>query len=94
MQKLLKLGLIAAAIVGITKLVAVKKEWSGLTEPEVRARLDAKLAGRVDDEAKRREISDKLIAGMRDKGLLRETDTAGGNGSAAAVSEGDASSDA
>jgi hypothetical protein len=92
MRTLLKLGLIAGIVAGIAKLIAVKNEWSGLTEPEVRAKLDAKLAGRVEDETKRREIGDKVITGMRDKGLLRETDTAEGNGSVAAAT-GDTSAD-
>jgi hypothetical protein len=93
MRKLLKLGVFAGIVVGITKLIGLKKEWSGLTEPEVRAKIDAKLAGKVDDETKRREVGDKVIEGMRQRGLLRDVDTVAGNGSTAATPAGDASGD-
>lgn len=80
MKKLFKLAALAGIAVGISKIVATKKEWSGLTEAEARAKLDAKLAPKVDDVSKRTEIGDKVIEGMRKKGLLRSTDTADGNG--------------
>jgi hypothetical protein len=93
MRKLLTVGLIAGIAVGITRLVGLKKEWSGLTEPEARAKLDAMLAGKVEDEAKRREFGDKVIEGMRDRGLLRNGDNVSGNGSGAAASTGETTAD-
>lgn len=94
MRKLLKVGLIAGIAVGITKLVGLKKEWSGLTEPEARAKLDGMLAGKVEDEAKRREFADKVIDNMRHRGLLRNGDIVSGNGSGAPASTGETTSDA
>lgn len=75
MKKLLTIAALAGIAFGITKMVTAKKEWSGLTEDEVRAKLDDKLASKVSDESKRTEIGDKVIEGMRKQGMLREDDT-------------------
>ena len=74
MKKLFTLAAIAGIAIGISKMGAAKKEWSGLTEAEVRAKLDAKLAAKVPDASKRAKIGDKVIQGMGKKGMLRETD--------------------
>ncbi len=46
-----------------------ESEWHGLSESEVRAKLDAKLPGKVPAE-KRSAISDKVVAKMRDRGVI------------------------
>ncbi len=86
MKKLFTLAALAGVAIGITKMATAKKEWSGLTEAEVRAKLDAKLAAKVPDQSKRTKIGDKVIEGMRKKGMLREAD--GGTGAAATTGDG------
>lgn len=72
MKKLLKLGIVAAMAAGVVKLVAAQKaEWQGLTEPEVRGKLHAKLGDKM-PAAKVDEIGDKVVDGMRRRGVLGE----------------------
>jgi hypothetical protein len=89
MRKLFKLALFAGVIVGIGKLATTMKEWQGLSEAQVRDRLDTKLAGKVDDPGKRTEIADKVVSKMRERGMLREDApavTGDGNGGVTAAS--------
>ena len=72
MKKLLKLGLLVGGIAFAAKMVSAKKsEWQGLTEPEVRAKLDSRLPEKVPSE-KRAAVADKVVSKMREKGVLRE----------------------
>jgi len=72
MRKLFKLGLLAAMVAGIAKLVSTQKaEWRGLTEPEVREKLHTKLDSRIPSD-KVDEIGNKIVETMRDKGALGE----------------------
>ncbi len=64
--------LLVAIVAGIAKLVMAKKEWSGLSETQVRDKLDAGLAKKVEDAEKRQEIADKVVTAMKDKGVIRE----------------------
>jgi hypothetical protein len=48
-----------------------ESEWQGLTESEARSKLAAKLPGCMPDD-KRSAISDKVVAKMRDRGVIRE----------------------
>jgi len=71
-KKLLKLALIIGVIVAVAKLLEAKKgEWEGMSETNVRAKLDAKLPDKVPAE-KRAEIADKVVGKMREKGVLIE----------------------
>lgn len=72
MKKLLKLVLLAGVVAGIAKLVMMKKEWSGLTESQVRTKIDAGLSRKVEDAEKRQEIADKVVTAMKDKGVIRD----------------------
>jgi hypothetical protein len=72
MKRLLKLVLVVAIVAGIAKLIMTKQEWSGLTEAQVRDKLDTGLARKVEDAEKRQEIADKVVTAMKDKGVLRE----------------------
>jgi hypothetical protein len=82
-KKLLKLALIIGGIAAVAKLVGAKKaEWEGLTESEVRAKLDARLPDRMPPE-KQAAVADKVVDTMRSRGVLREeaaTPESGGNG--------------
>ena len=74
MKRLLKVLFVVAILAAIAKLVIMKQEWAGLTEAQVRDKLDAGLARKVEDADKRKEIADKVVATMRDKGVIREDD--------------------
>jgi len=72
MKKLIKLLLIAGIILTLVKLMQQKKAaWEGLTETEVRDKLESKLATRVPSE-KLTDIQDKVVAKMRDHGKLAD----------------------
>lgn len=72
MKKLIKLLLIAGIILALVKLVQHKKEaWVGLTETEVRDKLESKLSARVPSE-KLTNIQDKVVAKMSDHGKLAD----------------------
>jgi hypothetical protein len=46
-KKLLKVALVVAGVTAVAKLVTAKKaEWHGLTESQVREKLDSRLPGR------------------------------------------------
>ena len=56
----------------MAKLVSAKKsEWRGLTESEVRQKLDSGLPDRVPAD-KRAAVADKVVSKMRTKGFLRD----------------------
>ena len=72
MKRLLILILLLGAIAALVKLASHNKQkWTGLSEAEVRDRLDARLPDRIPDE-KRAEVADKVVSKMRDKGMLSE----------------------
>ena len=72
MKKLIKLGILVGGIAFAAKLVSAKKaEWEGLTEPEVRAKLDSRMPDKVPSD-KREAVADKVVSKMREKGVLRE----------------------
>jgi hypothetical protein len=75
-KKFLKLALIAAAIAAVVKLVAAEKsKWQGLTESQVREKLDSRLPARMPDE-KRAAVADKVVSKMQERGDLRAEDEA------------------
>jgi len=72
LKKLLKLALIVGGITAVAKLVGAKKaEWHGLTEAEVRAKLDSKLPDRMPAE-KQAMVTDRVVEKMRSRGALAE----------------------
>ena len=76
MKKLLKVALIVGGMTAVAKLATAKKaEWQGLTESQVREKLDSRLPGRMPDE-KRAGVADKVVSKMRERGVLREQDEA------------------
>lgn len=78
MKKLFKFGLFAAMVAGLAKVAASKKaEWQGLTETQVRDKLQGKLADKMPDD-KVNQISDKVVEKMRQRGVLGEEAPAAG----------------
>lgn len=100
MKKLVKFGLIVGGIAFVAKLVSAKKsEWRGLTESEVRQKLDSRLPDRV-PEQKRAAVADKVVSKMRTRGFLLEeeapsapTDGDGEGPVSAEADEGDSTED-
>ena len=73
-RKLLRLALVVGGIAVVAKLVSFKKsQWMGLTESQVREKLERRLPGRMPDE-KRTEVADKVVSKMRERGVIREED--------------------
>ena len=72
MKKLLRMALLIGGIAAVAKIVAARKgQWEGLTESQVRERLDTRLPGRMPTE-KKAEVADKVVAKMQERGLLAD----------------------
>lgn len=73
MKKLLVTLVLALLVLACIKKAKASREaeWHGLTESEARSKLDEKLPHRIPEE-KRSEMSDKIIAKMRTRGVLAE----------------------
>ena len=70
MKKLVMFALIVGAVAFLAKLAAAQKaKWEGLTESEVRDKIESGLPKQVSSE-KRTEIADKVVTGMREGGVL------------------------
>ncbi len=75
MKKFIKLLVLGGIITAIVKLVQSKKaEWEGLTETEVRSKLDSKLSAKMPPE-KLEKVQDNVVGVMRARGKLREEST-------------------
>ena len=75
MKKLLFIaGLIALISLIAKKAQADREQWSGLTEEDVRDRLDRRLPHRIPDD-RRQVIADSIVTKMRDRGALQDEDT-------------------
>lgn len=71
-SNLVKLALLVGSVAVAAKLVGAKKDqWSGLSEREVREKLESRLPDRVPEE-KRTAVADKVVTTMRSRGLLTE----------------------
>ena len=68
---LLTLLIIVIAACGKKTKSRRESEWHGLTESEARSKLDTKLPSKIPTE-KRSAISDKVVAKMRDRGVISE----------------------
>jgi hypothetical protein len=90
MRKLFKLALFAGIVVGATKLIQAKKEeWSGLSEAQVREKLDTTIGRRVDDPDKMAEIADTVVAKMKERGMIESAPSEEGNGGTSSGAEDD-----
>ena len=71
-KRIIGLALVAGAIAAVAKLITTQKaEWQGLTETDARAKVEERLPSRVPEE-KRAEVADKVVAKMRERGVLVE----------------------
>ncbi len=87
MKKLIKLALVVGAVAVAARLIGAKKaEWEGLTESQIRDKLDARIPDRVPDK-KRAAVADKVVAAMRFRGKLIEDKTSDGDGPVESDSE-------
>lgn len=72
MKRLIKFALLIGGIALAAKVVAAKKaEWEGLSESQVRERLDARLPDRMPED-KRAAVKDRVVSKMRSRGALAE----------------------
>lgn len=78
MKKMFRLALLAGIGFAIYKVVEEKKQWTGLSETEARAKLNDKLSAKVPPE-KLDKITDQIVDQMRLRGVLR-TEAAVDNG--------------
>ena len=70
----MKRVLLVAAIIGVVVLLAKRQaaqraEWHGLTETQVREKLDDRLPGAMPDEA-RAVVAEKIVEKMRTRGVI------------------------
>ncbi len=80
MKKLIKLALVVGAVAVAARLIGeMKAEWEGLTESQIRDKLDTRIPDRV-PEKKRAAVADKVVAAMHFRGKLVEDKTSDGNG--------------
>ena len=71
-KRIIGLALIAGAVAAVAKFITAQKaEWQGLGEAEVREKVEQRLPSRVPEE-KRAEVADKVVAKMRERGVLEE----------------------
>jgi len=59
-------GALVAAIIQVIR--TMKAKWTGLSEAEVRARLDERFGDKIPDE--KPEIVDGIVKAMRDRGMI------------------------
>ncbi len=82
MKKLIKLAMVIGAVAVAARLAGAKRaEWEGLTELQVRGKLDSRIPDRVPED-KRTAVADKVVAKMRSHGKLVEDETSDGDGPA------------
>ena len=69
---LVGLALLGGAIAVASKMLGSKKSnWEGLTESEVRDKLEQRIPSRVPDD-KRAAVADRVVTEMRDRGVLAD----------------------
>ncbi|MBT8211687.1 MAG: hypothetical protein KJN71_00945 [Acidimicrobiia bacterium] len=77
MKTLFKLAFLVGLGALVVKGLEAKKEWTGLTETELRTKLSDKIGDKVPDD-KLEEISNKVVDKMRDTGRLADESGAAG----------------
>ena len=72
MKKLLFLAALIGVIAFIARKAATDREqWEGLTEDELRSRLDERLPHQIPDD-KREMITETILTKMKDRGAIAE----------------------
>lgn len=70
-RALIKFAIFFGIMFALTRFIAAKKEeFSGLTETEARAKMEAKLSGRLGEE-KATDIADQVIPVLREWGMFK-----------------------
>lgn len=93
MKKPWKLALVVAGVAVVAKLVTSKKAaWHGLTEVELRQKLDSRLPSQMPDE-KRASVADKVVANMHKRGVIREDEPATAGSPSVSAEDADALAD-
>lgn len=95
MKRLIGIAIVAGIAGAVAKMLKAKKaEWSGMTEPQVREKLDTRLPSRMPDD-KRQAVADQIVSKMRDQGLIEEeAEAKSGNGQVAELRTADAEASA
>ena len=90
MKKFILIALVIGAAVAIAKKKSAdRSEWHGMSEEQVRAKLDDRLPNKMPDD-KKAAVTDKIVDKMREKGAIIDlTDSADDAGDE--VGEADAS---
>ncbi len=71
-NNLIRMALLAGGAALVAKVIGAKKEqWTGLSESEVRHKVESGLPDKVAGE-KRAAVADKVVATMKTRGLLDE----------------------
>lgn len=74
MKTLVKLALFAGAVAfGLKLLQNQKAQWMGLTESELRTKIESRIPDKVPEE-KRSEIVETVVAKMHESGVLADED--------------------
>jgi|RifCSP16_2_1023846.scaffolds.fasta_scaffold71434_2 hypothetical protein len=72
MKRLFKLALFIGGVAMAARFVAAQKAaWTGLTESELRQKLDSRFGSMMPAD-KQVAMADKVVAKMRDRGALRD----------------------
>ena len=77
MKKFILIALVIGAAVAIAKKKSAdRSEWHGMSEEQVRAKLDDRLPNKMPDD-KKAAVTDKIVDKMREKGAIIDlTDSA------------------
>lgn len=71
-HNLVRVALLLGGAALVAKMIGAKKnQWTGLSESEVRHKVETRLPDRVTEE-KRSAVADKVVAKMKSRGLLGE----------------------
>ena len=73
-KRLMLIAAVVLIVVADKKAAEMDRSgWKGLSEAEARSKLNTKLPARLPDEV-RAQVTDKIVATMREKGEIREDD--------------------
>lgn len=76
MKRLIKLALVIGAVSAASRMIRAKRaEWDGLTESQVRDKIEDRMPQRVPAD-KRTAVADTVVAKMRSRGRLGHDDPA------------------
>ncbi len=68
---LLATAVLALVALALNKRQQQRAEWRGISEAEAREKLDRRLPSRIPDE-RREMITDRIVTGMRNRGVIAD----------------------